>query len=433
MRYRNIAAVAVSTAVVASLAAACSSGGSSSSGGSGGGGGGGRGPITVVEGKDNSNVLPTIAQMWNKDHPNEKVTFKQQSDQADQQLQDLQQHFQAKDPNYDVVSVDVIWTAQFAAQGWIEPLKGQYALPNDLISKLLPAPLKAATYAGTVFAAPRASDGGLLYYRKDLVPTPPKTWDELIADCSKKTAGMDCYAGQFFNYEGLTCNATEAINTAGGQVVKEDGKTPNVDTPEAKKGLDFLVNGFKQGYIPKAATSYKETESINSFQNGKLLFMRNWPYGVAILNTASSSKVKGKFDIAPLPGSGSGEHATVGASTLGGHSYAMSVYGKHKATAIDFMKFIESDPTQKVLLLQATNAPVVTSLYTDPTLVAKAPYLPILLKSIQTAIPRPVTPFYPAVTKAIETNVYAALQGQKSSEQALKDIQSAITSAAGGG
>jgi len=434
MRYRNIAAVAVSAAVVASLAAACSSGGSSSSGGSGGGGGGGRGPITVVQGKDNSNTIPTLTQMWNSTHPNEKVTFKQQSDQADQQLQDLQQHFQAKDPNYDVVSVDVIWTAQFAAQGWIEPLKGQYALPNDLVSKLLPAPLKAATYAGSIFAAPYASDGGLLYYRKDLVSTPPKTWDELIADCPKaKAAGIDCYAGQFFNYEGLTCNATEAINTAGGQVVKEDGKTPNIDTPEAIKGLDFLVNGFKQGYIPKAATSYKETESLNSFTSGKLLFMRQWPYGVAIASTSASSKVKGKFDIAPLPGSGSGAHADQGTSTLGGHSFAMSVYGKHKATAIDFMKFMESDPTQKYLLLQASNAPVISALYTDPTLVAKAPYLPILLKSIQTAIPRPVSPFYPIVTKAIETNVYAALQGQKSSEQAVKDIQSAITSAASGG
>jgi multiple sugar transport system substrate-binding protein len=433
MRYRIIAAVAVSTAVVASLVTACSSGGSSSSGGSGGGGGGGggRGPITVVQGKDNSNVLPTLAQMWNKDHPNEKVTFKQQSDAADDQLQDLQQHFQAKDPNYDVVSVDVIWTAPFAAQGWIQPLKDQYALET---SKLLPATVKAATYGGTLFAAPFTSDGGMLYYRKDLVSTPPKTWDELIADCSKaKAAGIDCYAGQFFNYEGLTCNATEAVNTAGGEVVKEDGKTPNVDTPEAAKGLDFLVNGFKQGYIPKAAISYKETESLNSFQAGKLMFMRQWPYGVAILNTAGNSKVKGKFDIAPLPGSGSGEHATQGASTLGGHSWAMSTFSKHKATDLDFMKFAESNEVQKYMLTQASNAPTVTALYTDPTLVAKAPYLPVLLKSIQTAIPRPVTPFYPAVTKAIETNVYAALQGQKSSQQALKDLQAAINSASSGG
>jgi multiple sugar transport system substrate-binding protein len=433
MRYRNIAAVAVSTAVVASLVAACSSGGSSSSGGSGGGGGGGgRGPINVVQGKDNNNVLPIFAEMWNKDHPNEKVTFKQQSDKADDQLQDLQQHFQAKDPSYDVVSVDVIWTAQFAAQGWIEPLKGQYAMTNQ--KDLLPATLKAATYAGNQYAAPDTSDGGMLYYRKDLVSTPPKTWDELIADCAKaKAAGIGCYAGQYANYEGLTVNATEAINTAGGEVVKEDGKTPNVETPEAKKGLDFLVNGFKQGYIPKDAISFQEEQGLNAFQAGKLMFLRNWPYAVSLLKTSGASKVKNTFDIAPLPGSGSGEHATQGTSTLGGHSWAISVYGKHKATAHDFLTFMESDAAQRVWLTKATKAPVISSLYTDPALVAQFPYLPILLKSIQTAIPRPVTPFYPAVTKAIETNVYAALQGQKSSDQALKDLQNAINTAASGG
>jgi multiple sugar transport system substrate-binding protein len=140
--------------------------------------------------------------------------------------------------------------------------------------------------------------------------------------------------------------------------------------------------------------------------------------------------VKGKFGIAPLPGLTADKP---GASSLGGHSWAMSVYGKHKATALDFMKFSESDPVQKFLLTQASLAPVTTALYSDPTLVAKAPYLPVLLQSIQNAVPRPVTPFYPAVTKAIETNVYAALQGQKSSEQALKDLQAAINSAASGG
>jgi multiple sugar transport system substrate-binding protein len=88
---------------------------------------------------------------------------------------------------------------------------------------------------------------------------------------------------------------------------------------------------------------------------------------------------------------------------------------------------------QRNNLTKATFAPVITSLYSDPALAAKFTYLPILLKSIQTAIPRPVTPFYPAVTKAIETNVYAALQGQKSTDQALKDLQAAINTAASGG
>ena len=423
----KVAVTAFSVLGAAILVAGCSSG--SKSGGSSSGSAA-RGPINFVTGKDNSGTLPFIADAWNKDHPNEKVTVKQQSDQADQQLSDLEQHFQAKDSGYDVVTTDVVWSAEFAAKGWVVPLTGQYALDT---SKLLPATVKAATYNGTLFAAPYASDGGLLYYRKDLVPTPPTTWDQIISDCAGKTTSGTitgpkpaCYAGQFAKYEGLTVNAAEAINAAGGQIVKDDGKTPNVNTAEAAKGLDFLVNGFKQGYIPKEALGFQETQSLNAFEAGQLVFMRNWPYADAIL-AGKGSKVIGKFGVAPLPGPNG--H---GASSLGGHSLAISQYSKNKATAFDFLKFVESDTVQRNNLTQGTLAPVVTALYSDPALVAKFPYLPTLLASIQTAVPRPVTPFYPAVTEAVETNVYAALQGQTSTQSALSSLQAAIQSATAG-
>jgi multiple sugar transport system substrate-binding protein len=421
MRVKSAAIVAVALSVGATSLVACSS--------SGGGGSSSNstGPITLVSGKDNSNVWPHVIDEWNKEHPNEKVTLKQQSDQADQQLSDLEQHFQSKDAGYDVVTVDVVWTAEFAAKGWIVPLTGKNAIDTK---PLLPVTVKAATYNGTLYAAPYASDGGLLYYRKDLVPTPPTTWDAMIADCKGKTSNTitgskpGCYAGQFAKYEGLTVNAAEAINAAGGEVVKSDGKTPNIDTPQAANGLNFLVNGFKQGYIPKEAIGFQETQSLNAFEAGKLVFMRNWPYADAILS-AKPSKVIGKFGIAPLPGP-SGH----GASSLGGHSLAVSTYSDHPATAAAFVKWMEEPAQQKWNLTQGTLAPVITSLYSDPTLVKKFPYLPTLYKSIQTAVPRPVTPFYPDVTEAIQTNVYAALQGQKSTQQALSDIQKAIQTAA---
>ena len=420
--------VAIAAASLLSLAmmAGCSS--SSKSGSSAGANA--RGPITFVTGKDNSGIMPYIQQTWNAAHPNEKVTIKQQSDQADQQLSDLEQHFQAKDAGYDVVTTDVVWSAEFAAKGWIIPLTGQYALDT---SKLLPATVKAATYNGTLYAAPYASDGGLLYYRKDLVSTPPKTWNDIITDCQGKTSNSitgskpACYAGQFFKYEGLTVNAAEAINAAGGEIVKSDGKTPDVDTQQANQGLSFLVNGFKQGYIPKEALGFKETESLNAFQAGQLVFLRNWPYADAIL-AGKDSKVAGKFGIAPLPGPNG-----TGASSLGGHSLGISTYSKYKATDLDFIKFIESDQIQRNDLTQGTLAPVTASLYNDPALVSKFPYLPTLLQSIQTAVPRPVTPFYPAVTEAIQTNAYAALQGTVSVDSALKSMQSAIQSATAGG
>jgi multiple sugar transport system substrate-binding protein len=417
MRVRKLAVAGAVVALSVSTLVACSSSGGS-------GTNAGTGPITFVTGKDNSGVWPALSARWNKLHPDQKVTVKQQSDQADQQLSDLEQHFQAEDSGYDVVTVDVIWTAEFAAKGWLAPLQGKLDT-----SSLLPATVNAATYAGTLYAAPFASDGGLLYYRKDLVSTPPKTWDELIADCKGKTSDTitgskpGCYAGQFAKYEGLTVNAAEAINAAGGEIVKSDGKTPDVDTPQAAKGLDFLVNGFKQGYIPKEAIGFQETESLNAFAAGQLVFMRNWPYADAIL-AGADSKVADKFGIAPLPGP-SGH----GASSLGGHSLAVSKYSKNQATGLAFVKWIEEPAQQKTIVSIGTLAPVISSLYTDPTLVKKFPYLPTLLASIKTAVPRPVTPFYPAVTEAIETNAYAALQGEKSTEQALKDMQAAIASA----
>ena len=447
----KVAAATASLAGILLLATACSSSssGSSKTGSSSGGagtstasGGGGSssgaldGPITWATGKDNSGTLPFIQATWNKMHPTDKVTIHQQSTLADDQHADLVQNFQAKQSAYDVVTVDVVWTAEFAAKQWLMPLKGANAIDT---SKLLPATVKAATYAGTLYAAPYASDGGLLYYRKDLVKTPPTTDAALIADCKGKTVSSTaaatmtkpaCYAGQFKQYEGLTVNAAEAINSAGGEIVKADGKTPAVDSSQAAAGLNFLVNGFKQGYIPKEGLGYDETASLNAFEAGQLMFMRNWPYADAILGdrgTNKGSKVVGKYGIAPLPGLDG-----PGASSLGGHSNAVSAYSKHQKTALAFVKFVESDPVQRHDLTAGTLAPVTASLYTDPALVKQFPYLPVLLKSISKAVPRPVTPFYPAVTQAIETNVYQALQGKLTTQQALTDLSKAITTASSG-
>jgi multiple sugar transport system substrate-binding protein len=421
IRRTRLLAVSAMLAVGALVVAGC--GGGSSGGGSSNQGVTGRGPITYVAGKDNNNVNRPIINKWNAAHPDQKVTFKEQSDQADQQHDDLVQHFQSKDANYDVVSVDVIWTAEFAAKGWLQPLKDQF---NVDTSAFFPAPLKTATYNNTLYALPYASDGGLLFYRKDLVKTPPKTWDEMMGMCSiAKKNNMDCYAGQLAKYEGLTCNATEAINTAGGKVVGDDGKTPEVNSAESAKGLGRLADAYKAGNIPKQAITYQEEQGRQSFEAGKLLFLRNWPYVFSLATTDASSKVKDKFGIAPLPGD-----SGPGASTLGGHDAAISAYSAHKATAFDFLKFWSSEETGRYFATQGSLAPVLSSLYDDPTLVKKLPYLPTLKTSIVNAIPRPVTPFYPAVTKAIQDNSYAAIKGDKTVQQALNDMQNAIKAAA---
>jgi multiple sugar transport system substrate-binding protein len=413
-KVRLVTSVA-SVAVLAMGAAACggSSGGASS--------GNATGPITFVTGKDNSNIWPRLAAKWNASHPKEKVTVKQQSDQADQQHDDIVQHMQAKDSGYDIVTVDVIWTAEFAAKGWLVPLTGKYKFDT---TGMLQPPVKAATYNNTLYAAPWASDGGLLYYRKDLVKTPPKTLDEMWSDCKiAKAHNMGCYAGQFAKYEGLTVNATEAINTFGGQVVDSSGK-PTIDSPEAVAALKMLADHYANGDIPKQAITYQEEQGRQAFEAGQLLFLRNWPYVYNLAKTDGSSKVKTTFGVAPLPGK-----SGPGASSLGGHSEAISAYSDHKLTALKFLQFVDQPAQQKFILDQGSLAPVLSSLYSDQTLIKKFGYLPTLKTAIENAVPRPVTPFYPAVTQAIEDNAYAAIKGDTPPATAVKNMQKAMESA----
>ena len=418
---------AATAGVLALTLTACGGGGG---GGTTGGGSDaeanleGRGPITYVQGKDNSNVVRPLLDKWNAAHPDEQVTFEEQTDQADQQHDDLVQNFQAKNENYDVVSVDVVWTAEFAARGWLQPLEGNMAIETD---GMLEPTIEAGSYQDKLYTAPVSSDGGILYYRKDLVPEAPKTWDEMMDMCSiAKENNIGCYSGQFKQYEGLTVNASEAINSAGGSVLGDDGK-PNLTTPEAEEGLNNLVDAFKNGNIPAEAITYQEEESRRAFQEGKLLFLRNWPYVYNLATTEGSSQVKDVLGMAALPGKDG-----PGASSLGGHNAAISVYSKNKATARDFVKFLIEEEQQKFFATQGSLAPVLGDLYEDQELVSKLPYLPVLKTSIENAVPRPVTPFYPAVTQAIQENSYAALKGEKSAKQALDDMQKSIESAGAG-
>jgi multiple sugar transport system substrate-binding protein len=284
--------------------------------------------------------------------------------------------------------------------------------------------VETARYRGGLYAAPASSDGGLLYYRTDLlkqagVSKPPATWAELKADCAKvqklpAAKGMSCYAGQFQKYEGLTVNFSEAVNSAGGVVTDANGK-PDVDTPAARKGLDFLAGSFRDGTIPKEAITYQEEDGRQAFQDGKLVFLRNWPYMYAL---AGKSKMAGKYAVAPLPGL-----SGPGSSSLGGHNLALSSFAKNKATALDFMKFYSSETTAKTFLEKASLAPPYADLYDDASLTGQYPYLPVLKQSILRAVPRPRVVSYGDVTSAVQQEAYAALTGTKSSAQALKDLQ----------
>ncbi|GAA5123053.1 ABC transporter substrate-binding protein [Haloechinothrix salitolerans] len=425
MRTRARIRAAVGASLVASLLAACGTGsGDEESAVPEVGDFTGRGPISFVAGKDFAGGMSALLKEWNDKHPDEKVTFIELPEQADQQRQQYIQNAETQSDAYDVISVDVVWTSEFAAHRWIDPL------PEDEFEtgKMLDPVVEAAKYRGQLYGAPNYTDAGLLYYRTDLLrkagfDEPPTTWDEMAQQCDEilelpESKGMSCYAGQFEKYEGLTVNFAESIQSAGGSIVGEDGK-PALDTPEAKEGFSNLVDGFESGMIPKEAITYQEETGRQAFQKGDLVFHRQWPYQYALANADDgSSEVAGKFDVAPLPGVDG-----PGSSSLGGWNLAVSSFAKNKATALDFIKFMTTEEMQRKRLVESTQAPVYASLYEDDELIEQYPYLPELKESVLSAEPRPRVVRYGDTTAAIQDEAYAALTGEKSAEDALASLQ----------
>ena len=291
--------------------------------------------------------------------------------------------------------------------------------------------MNTAKYRDKLYAVPVYSDGGLLYYRKDLldaagVTVAPKTWAELKDACAKvkanpANASLGCYAGQFEKYEGLTVNFSEAVQSAGGSILDESGK-PTVDTQEAKDGLNFLVDGVKSGEIPPAAVTYKEEEGRRAFQDGQLIFHRQWPYQYAKANaTDGSSQVAGKFDVAPLPGKDG-----PGVSTLGGHNFAISAFAKNKATALDFIKFFTSEEAERVQPAGHLAGADADQAVRRPGAGQAVPVPDQLKESILTAVPRPQAVKYGDVTAAIQEAAYGAMNGDTTTDAALAELQSKL-------
>jgi multiple sugar transport system substrate-binding protein len=367
----------------------------------------GIGPITFATGKlDTDSYLPGLIKQWNSAHPGQHVTLIPLPDDTNDQLAQLVANLQTKSSVYDVMNLDVIWTAEFAANGWIAPLNPK-SFP---LSGMLAPAVATARYAGQLYAVPFNSNAELLYYRKDILAgrKPPATWAQLayLARTLAPQHGMAGYAGQLAAYEGLTVNFAEAVQSAGGSILSPDGTRVTLNSPQARQGLSFLSDGVRQGWIPRAALNYDEAASQAAFEAGKLLFLNNWPYVYGQASVPGpGNKVAGKFGVTALPGPDG-----PGSSSLGGANLAISAYSRHQITAMSFIKFLTSVPSERRILIDASLPPVWTQLYTDPSLVRRFPYLPVLEKAIMSAKPRPEIPNYNQLSLVISSTIHQALE-----------------------
>ena len=375
------------------------------------------GPITFAIGSDDIGWLGPVIAGWNKAHPGQEVSELLLPEASNVQLDQLEANLQAKSPVYDVIDMDVVWTAQFASNGWIIPLSSKSFPLGDFLE---PA-VKTAMYQGRLWAVPDYSNADLLYYRKDILKTPPTTWTQLAHDATTVAPKhhLRGYAGTFANYEGLTVSFAEAVQSAGGSILNPAGTQVTLDSSQALRGLEFLVDGFRQEWIPSQTLGFEELGAQTAFQKGRYLFLNDWPDVWATLGPDPGKK----YGVVALPGAASGE----GSSSLGGANLAISAYSLHQRTALAFIQYLTEPAQQRAMLTGGSFPPVLKSLYTDKTLTREFPYLSTLYQAITRAQPRPAITDYDQASLVISSEVYQALKGELTPRAALAAMQSQLT------
>ena len=377
------------------------------------------------------------ADAWAKKTGN-TVNVLQVPKETDQRLALYQQQLGAKAADVDVYMVDVVWPGLISQH--LADLKS--IVPAAQLKEYFPSMVENNTVNGKLIALPWFTDAGVLYYRTDLLKkygysAAPKTWAELQAMATKVQAGErktnSKFVGFVFqgkNYEGLTCDALEWINSfGGGRIVEPDGKI-TVNNAKAAAALKTIA-GFVGTISPAAVTTYGEEEARQIFQSGNAMFMRNWPYAYDA-GQAAGSPIKGKIGVAALPAGPGGKPS----ATLGGWQLAVNAYSKNQKEAADLVIYLTGREEQKRRAVQASYNPTMPALYKDKDVLKAVPFFGSLYDVFTNAVARPATVTglkYNQVSDAFATAVYSVLTKKATAEAALKNAESQISRAKGRG
>ena len=342
---------------------------------------------------------------------------------ADGQRDQLVRRLAARDAGMDLLGMDVTWTAEFAEANWIRELTPEQITQAN--QDILGPPIDTTIWKDKQYGIPKHTNVQLLWYRKSLVPNPPKTFDEMMAQAQALKDRGQTYEIGFTaaQYEGYVVNINNLVKLEGGTIVNADSTAPTIDD-KTVSALTLLQRLATSGLTSASLSNAQEPEVFADLQNGRSAFSLNWPYVLSSMREANPELVP-DLGFTTYPTINPGD--TPG-TTLGGMNYAISTYSLHPDEAFDAAMCMRSPENQLKHALDAGNPPTNRTIYDQPEFQEKYPMYQELLVQLQNAVPRPISPVYQNISTILSTTLSppAAINPPASAEQLRSSIQDAI-------
>jgi len=324
------------------------------------------------------------------------ITYNKLPKAADDQRLQLARRLAAADASMDILGLDVTWEAEFAEAGWILPWTGTFKQQAE--NGTLKAPLETATWKGKLYAVPYNSNTQLLWYRSDLVKTPPTTWDQMISDAEQlaKQGKPHLIEIQGAQYEGSTVWFNTMVTSAGGSILTPDGTKASLGQP-AVKALTIMKKLATSKAADPSLPVQMEDQNRLAMESGAAAFQLNYPFVYPSMKANKPDLFK-HFKWALYPRVNANEPSRV---TIGGIDMAISKYSPHPQQAFEAALCLRNKQNQLNAAIKGGLPPTLESLYHDPAMFPAYPFHADILTALQTASVRPKTPAYQNISIVI--------------------------------
>jgi multiple sugar transport system substrate-binding protein len=358
-----------------------------------------------------------------------KIELVPLANSADASRELLVRRLAAHDGDIDMVNMDTIWTPEFAAAGWLRELKG--AEKADALDDVLKGPGQSVEWQGKTYGIPLNTNAQLLWYRKDLVPSPPKTWAEMIDQAKKIPAKEGLIEEQGNHYEGYVVWFNNLVASAGGSIVDAKGR-PTLGAP-AVKAAQIIKDVADSGRADPSLSTFQEDQGRLQFEAGKAAFMLNWPYvyAAARADAKTSPVTKKVFDnlgYAPYPAVDADKPSRV---SIGGANIGISIYGRNPELATKAGLCMTSRKWQDQEAINEGLPPVMNASYDAPAVRKVYPFADLLRDQLNDAVTRPETPTYSDVTLAVQDSLHPPTK--LNPQQAISTLRDRLNTLADGG
>lgn len=339
----------------------------------------------------------------------------------------IEEEFGSGTAAYDVISTHAKYAP--SQRQWLTPLDGE--LDASELEAFAPQPLELARIEGDLYGVPRNLDVKLLFYRTDLLPEPPASWESLLEEAARLRSG-DLYGFVFPGKEsGLFGHFFELHAMRGGQMFEEGGPpVPRIDDEAGIWALGLLKDLCTRA-APEETPRWHYDEVAACFREGRAAMSTDWPGGFYTYEDPGESAVAGRYSVALYPEGRAGRFIYSGS-----HTFAIPATVRDRPAAIELLRFLTSRESQAFEARLGT-LPARRDALEDARSAARTGSLAerrwrLLEEAQEAALVPPKHPKYPAVEDEIWQGIREALLGNKSVEQALQDTEDAARRAAEG-